>query len=165
MRPVFFPEYISKHMKTDQEHLCDIDKIRRRIEQLREGVPLVSIVIPAFNEQDTILRTLASLSYTIAPYPVEIIVVDNNSTDASKDRIEKSGARYILETKKGVENARDTGLKEAQGIYVISGDADTIYSPHWVDDLVAPLIRHENIACVHGKFSFIPEGRHTRLNF
>src|SRR5690606_33362479 len=115
MRPVFFPEYISKHMKTDEEHLRDIDTIRRRIEQLREGTPLVSIVIPAFNEQHTILRTLASLSYTVAPYPVEIVVVDNNSTDATKERIEKSGARYVLEEKKGVENARSTGLKEAQG--------------------------------------------------
>ena len=165
MRSISIPEYIKKHLKTDQEHLLEINQIRKDIEQLGRETPLVSVVIPAYNEQHNILRTLSSLSRTQTAYPVEIIVVDNNSTDETRDRVEKSGAIYILEKKKGVQHARSTGLKEARGTYVVSGDADTIYSPDWVNQLVSPLIHDEQIACVHGKFAFIPEDRYNRGGF
>jgi glycosyltransferase involved in cell wall biosynthesis len=42
-------------------------------------VPLISIVIPAFNEEKNILSTLRSLSEISTTYPVEILVVNNNS--------------------------------------------------------------------------------------
>ena len=166
MRPVFIPAYILKHLRTDHSDMSEIIQMKERIERLDNGQPpLVSIVIPAYNEQNNILRTLSSLSYTETSYPVEIIIVDNNSTDDTRMYVKKSGARYVFEAEKGVKNARTAGLKAARGTYIISGDADTVYPPYWVDMLVTPLMRHHHIACVHGKFSFIPEDGYTRASF
>lgn len=163
MRPISIPSYISKHNKDTDKLLLNIDAIRKRINALGQNtIPVVSVIIPAYNEERGILKTLSSLSDTLTDYPVEVIVVDNNSSDNTKSIVMQAGARYIFEARQGVENARSTGLEQAKGMYVISGDADTIYSPYWVNLMIDALIKDEGIACTHGKFSFIPDAGHNR---
>ncbi|HMR83048.1 MAG TPA: glycosyltransferase family 2 protein, partial [Niabella sp.] len=125
MRPAFIPAYITKHNKSNEALLLDVDAIQKRIKALdKNAVPLVSVVIPAYNEEKGILKTLSSLSDMKTDYPTEIIVVDNNSSDNTKAIVTRAGARYIFEGRPGVENARNAGLEHAKGTYVISGDAD-----------------------------------------
>ena len=164
MRPAFIPAYITKHNKSNEALLLDVDAIQKRIKALdKNAVPLVSVVIPAYNEEKGILKTLSSLSDMKTDYPTEIIVVDNNSSDNTKAIVTRAGARYIFEGRPGVENARNAGLEHAKGTYVISGDADTIYSPYWVNLMIEPLITDEHIACTHGKFAFIPDAGYNRF--
>ncbi|HWK56125.1 MAG TPA: glycosyltransferase family 2 protein [Parapedobacter sp.] len=125
----------------------------------------MSVVIPAYNEEKGILKTLSSLSDTATDFPTEIIVVDNNSSDETKNLILQAGAIYLFEEKQGVKNARNCGLDYARGRYIINGDADTIYSPYWINSLIKPLVNDETIAVAYGKFAFIPEPGYTRLSF
>jgi GT2 family glycosyltransferase len=57
--------------------------------------------------------------------------------------------------------ARDAGMQMAKGEYHLCADADTIYPPHYVDEMVAPLIANEAI-CVYGRVSFLPDGKKSR---
>ncbi|MFD2816570.1 glycosyltransferase family 2 protein [Paracoccus aerius] len=81
--------------------------------------PLVSVIIPAYNAADTILATLASVqAQTYAP--IEILVVDDGSTDTTRLIVERMAAReprlrVICQQNAGVARARNRGLAEARG--------------------------------------------------
>ena len=87
----------------------------------------ISIVIPAFNEAEFIETTLASVFEAIKQYPgqVEIIVVDNNSTDGTGNIAGKCGANVVFEAKNQIARARNAGAAVASGDYLIFIDADT----------------------------------------
>ena len=87
----------------------------------------ISIVIPAFNEADYIEATLASVHEVVKQYPgeVEVIVVDNNSTDGTGDIARRCGARVVFEAKNQIARARNAGAAVASGDYLVFIDADT----------------------------------------
>lgn len=90
--------------------------------------PAISIIIPAHNASDTIDRCIQSLQ-TQDFNDWDLIVVDNCSTDNTKAIVEQyasedSRIRVLSEDKAGVSNARNMGLKYAQGDYVCFIDAD-----------------------------------------
>jgi glycosyltransferase involved in cell wall biosynthesis len=120
--------------------------------------------VPAFNEEDSILRCLSSLSRTITSRKIEILVVNNNSTDKTQELIEKSGAKWVVEYKQGVKHARNTGLAVARGKIILNADADSVYSPYWVDLLTAPL-DDANVACSFGSFAFLPNLPTARFSY
>lgn len=163
MRPASIPRYISRFLKDEFWFVENIPVIKEKINTLesQEG-PFVSVVVPAYNEEKSILRTIASIAETQTTKRVEIIVVDNNSKDKTREYVIKSGAKYFFEPDPGVDKARNKGLANASGTYVLNADADTIYSPYWVDLMIDPLIKDKGIACTHGKFSFIPDAGHNR---
>jgi glycosyltransferase involved in cell wall biosynthesis len=110
----------------------------------------VSLVIPAYNEEDTIESCLdAILSQTVAAD--EIIVVDNDSTDATADRLRAYGERVISlhEPRRGVLYARNTGLDAATGDLIGRIDADTRLPPQWVET-VHDLFADRAVAAVTG---------------
>lgn len=120
--------------------------IRSDIQQnVSSDSPLASIVVIAYNEEDQILACVASLAKTNAPFEVELIVVNNNSSDATQEILDASGVKSILETRQGYGYAREAGLQAAQGKYVLTCDADTLYQPGWVNSMIKPLIAHDNI--------------------
>lgn len=103
-------------------------------------LPLVSIIVPAFNEKDNIQKTLASL--TKLDYPknkLEIIVVDDGSTDNTyelaqqfaKEKQKTFKGKILLLIKKngGKGSAMNLGLKHATGEIIASMDADSIVTP------------------------------------
>lgn len=95
--------------------------------------PLVSVIIPAYNAADTISATLASVqAQTYAS--IEILVIDDGSTDATRLIVEKMTAedprlRIIRQQNAGVARARNRGLAEAQGDWIATLDADDIWHP------------------------------------
>ena len=162
MRPLSIPTHVLEH-KQDKNHFLDkIGSIRQKIQRLRKGEPEVSIVIPAYNEEENILQTLSSLATTSTNKSVEIIVVNNNSTDRTAELVEATGATCILETIQGITPARNRGLKAARGKYILNADGDTIYPPDWIDLMLAPLY-NEHTAMVYGTFSFIPTSNTSRI--
>ena len=92
---------------------------------------LISVVIPAFNEEGYLGQTLASLRQAKASLlteqndSVEIIVVDNNCVDATADIAQDFGATVVSETEHNVARVRNTGAKFAKGDILVFVDADT----------------------------------------
>lgn len=98
--------------------------------------PKLSIVIPAFNEEDLLADCLnAVLSQTIKPH--EIIVVDNNSTDNTV-AIAKSfrGVRVVSQHLLGITATRDKGFDIATGDIIVRTDADTRPDPNWLERIL-----------------------------
>lgn len=93
---------------------------------------LISVVIPAFNEEGYLGETLASLNRAKAflqdekSLPTEIIVVDNDSHDATADVARALGATVARETRHNVATVRNTGAKLCHGNVLVFVDADTI---------------------------------------
>ena len=81
MRPLNIPTAILQHNQQPELLKERLGVIRTNIEGFYSSTPEVSIVVPAYNEADAILKTLSSLSASSTRRTVEIIVVDNNSTD------------------------------------------------------------------------------------
>ncbi|MBI5787994.1 MAG: glycosyltransferase family 2 protein [Candidatus Schekmanbacteria bacterium] len=93
--------------------------------------PLVSIIVPAYNEADTILTTLQSLIKQNYPHK-EIIVVDDGSNDATpsvcQPLAEAGRIRYLRNNNRGGKSsALNMGLGYAQGEYIMTADADTLF--------------------------------------
>ncbi|MFC1840249.1 glycosyltransferase [Thermodesulfobacteriota bacterium] len=91
-----------------------------------------SIIIPAYNEEEYLPDTLASVKESmnaLGQFNGEIIVTDNNSTDRTTAIAEESGARVIFEEHRQISRARNRGGEEALGRYLIFIDGDTIISP------------------------------------
>lgn len=90
----------------------------------------VSFVIPALNEEGIVGKTIKSIpvdEIKDAGYEVEIIVVNNNSTDNTEEEAREAGATVILETNRGYGNAYLRGFSEASGEILVMGDADGTY--------------------------------------
>lgn len=94
--------------------------------------PRFSIVVPCLNEAAYLPATLRSLKNQTYPGSYEIVVVDNNSTDATADVARAFGVRVVSEPTPGVCWARQRGTSESRGEIVISADADTTYAPDWL---------------------------------
>ncbi|MCX6306811.1 MAG: glycosyltransferase family 2 protein [Bacteroidetes bacterium] len=153
----------------DHQKLEDIPeevfaKIRAGFIAQKTDTPLVSINIIAWNEEANILRNLSSLSAMKSSYPVEFIFVDNNSGDKTSEVIRRCGITPVSETKQGYGFARQTAMEHSRGKYILTGDADTIYPPTWVDCMVNPILAGKGIASF-GTYSFIPGSGKIRIRY
>jgi hypothetical protein len=103
----------------------------------------VSVVMPCLNEEasvgDCVRAARAGLSRL--GVPGEVVVVDNNSTDASAARAAAAGARVVAESRRGYGNAYLAGFAAARGRLIVMGDADSSYDFTAIDALVTPLLR------------------------
>ena len=92
----------------------------------------LSVIIPAFNEADYLLSTLDSIQHAYeqlrdrADVDVEVIVVDNNSTDDTAAIAEDMGAVVVCEPVQGIGRARNRGACVAEGNVLVFVDADVI---------------------------------------
>lgn len=126
--------------------------------------PLVSVVIPAYNEGKNIRKSIDSLmNQTMPPGNFEILVVDNNSTDDTWEIISQLPVRAIKQPLQGTAHARQKGLEEAKGKYILSADADAFYPREWIERMSRPLIENEKISCVYSKHRFLPEPGFSRF--
>lgn len=106
---------------------------------------MLSIVIPAFNEEHYIGSCLESLVRMHIRDAYEIIVVDNNSTDRTcavvKAFCDRLPLRIVAEQRKGRGAARARGFSEARGDIIFSADADCILPLDWITALAMPIQR------------------------
>ena len=88
----------------------------------------VSVIIPAFNEEKNLPRTIKAIrtSCTHARLKCEVIVVDNNSTDKTAKVAKKLADGVLFETHQGISHARNHGANHAKGKILIFLDADTL---------------------------------------
>jgi glycosyltransferase involved in cell wall biosynthesis len=163
MRPVSIPAYVSNYFYNQQKP----EEVSQSYQRLfKGGPPQVSIVMPAYNEESTIVQTLASLCNNVTTWSVEIIVVNNNSADRTEELVKACGVNCILETKQGITQARNAGLAQAKGKFILNADADTIYPKDWIEEMIKPLAdESNNVAITYGVFSFIPVGNTGRVTY
>ncbi len=105
--------------------------------------PKISAVIPVFNGGETLEKCLSSiLSQTYRNY--EVIAVDNNSTDKTKEIIERFSrqnkkVRYIFEPFRSRGAARNAGIRAAHGKIIAMTDSDCIIPKNWLFELTKPI--------------------------
>lgn len=103
--------------------------------------PLVSVVIPCLNEAENIDECVRAALATMerAGIEGEVLVVDNDSEDASAELASAAGARVLHEPRRGYGSAYLAGFAAAQGSYIVMADADLTYDfdeiPHFVAEL------------------------------
>ena len=125
---------------------------------------MISVVIPLYNKQDAIKKTLASvLTQTYNDW--ECIVVNDGSTDDSffvvqeiiKDYKTKN-IRLINQENGGVSKARNTGVKEANGDYIAFLDADDFWEPTYLEELNQLICDYPNAGIYGIGYSKIIDG-------
>lgn len=122
---------------------------------------LTSIIIPACNEEEYIGRTINSLKnqrFKRNKRPYELIVVANGCepSDDTANIANALGARVIEIEEANVSNARNIGVGQAQGEYLIFNDADTIVASNYVEKIACTLDNKYD----YGSALFKPENCH-----
>ena len=133
--------------------------------QMAAALPSVSVVVPVYNDAERLARCLAALERQTYPRErVEVIVVDNGSTDDSAEVPARyAGVRLLREASPSSYAARNRGVAAATGEVLAFTDADCVPDPRWLDEGVA-MVRHApNCGLVAGaiEFFFRSPGRPT----
>jgi len=107
----------------------------------------ITVILCTYNRCRRLAKALASAADSILPESVawEVLVVDNNSSDQTRDVVEgfcrryPGRFRYLLEPRQGKSYALNTGIREAQGDVLAFMDDDVIVEPTWLRNLTAAL--------------------------
>lgn len=126
---------------TDSGTLHTIDDAEHR---------LVSVIIPAYNRERLVGEAIDSV--LAQEVPLELIVVDDGSTDGTADVIASYGdaVRYVHQDNKGIAGARNTGIALARGPYLAFLDSDDVWMPEKLARQLAVLDRDPEIEAVFG---------------
>ncbi len=120
------------------------------------GIPKISVVIPAYNEENTIARVLRSLVEQNFPHEkFEIILVDNNCTDNTVKIAQTFGDIIVVkESQPGVGAARFTGWALARGELIASTDADCELPKHWLKKIAHDFESHADTVAISSGYLF-----------
>jgi len=160
----YIPEFVSAPLSRNRDIFyldCpDFHKITEwateiadRMKSKKTDTPVVSIVVPAMNEECYLLPLLDSISCVNTNFPFEVVVVANNCTDGTVEIAGACGIRVIeYEGRQpaGVSLARQVGFEHARGEIILTTDADCIVPDGWIDAMVTPLYGDTKIVCTTG---------------
>ncbi|MGH8872026.1 MAG: glycosyltransferase family 2 protein [Acidimicrobiia bacterium] len=123
--------------------------VARQAPQTQNGVPVldqrldidISIVMPCLNEEAAVSSCVEIALASIAATGLsgEVVVVDNDSSDASAELAAMAGARVVREPVRGYGNAYLRGLAEARGRFIVLGDSDGTYDFGAIATFIEPL--------------------------
>ncbi|MCW3995576.1 MAG: glycosyltransferase family 2 protein [Candidatus Bathyarchaeota archaeon] len=103
-------------------------------------VDLVSVVIPTLNEAGNILETVTTIHNDLS-YPKEIIVVDGDSTDGTKEIVKDLDfCRLIIEPRRGYGLALKTGMRNAKGNIIVMVDGDGTYEVRHINRMIEKML-------------------------
>jgi glycosyltransferase involved in cell wall biosynthesis len=104
--------------------------------------PVLSVVVPVFNEAATIEPLLQKLRQSLDGFAFEVVLVDDGSTDGTTDLVKKLGpGRNLFHTKnQGKGAALRTALQHVRGEIVVIQDADLEYDPVDIPKLIQPIL-------------------------
>ena len=119
----------------------------------------ISAVVCTYNREKYILDSLTSLrDQTLHESLYEIILVDNNSTDATALKCMEFGQNathinyhYYKETKQGLSYARNRGIALAQGEFIVFLDDDAVASKNYLEEIVSFFDSHSEVSAIGGR--------------
>ena len=123
---------------------------------MNNSVPLVSVIIPCYNEEDYILGSINSI-LSQDYKSIEIVVIDDNSTDATVEKINSLNNNKINLIKKacnnGVVDSLNLGINQAKGEYIARMDADDISLPSRISKQVKLMeLNKQMVVCGTGHY-------------
>lgn len=119
--------------------------------------PTASIIIPTYNRHVHLTRAIQSVLPQASRFNAEVIVVDNNSTDSTREAVAHLAAqhshiiRYIFEPRQGNSYARNTGIEHSRATIVAFLDDDVRVSENWLELLTSTLENRPELSFVGGK--------------
>lgn len=125
--------------------------------------PLVSIIVSCHNRADLLPQTMESI-FAQSYRPVEIVVVDDGSTDETPKLLKAYGnkIRYVRQQNRGVAVARTTGGRLAKGKFVAFQDDDDLMAPDRISNLMSTLKEYPTAVLSVGDYAIInPQGEVT----
>jgi len=128
-----------------------------------QGLPFVSVVIPAYNEETYLLSCLESIKRQDYPAEYEVIVVDNASTDGTAKIARDWGANVVYESRRSPACARQKGAELAKGKIIAFIDADTRAPTHWLSTIVWRFLCEPETVVVSGPYAYGDTGRVPRI--
>ena len=159
----WYDKYLTIYGKPFSEVPQDvIDSTRQRLAALQSDEPLASIVIIAYNEETHLQACLWAISEIRCKYPVEIIGVDNSSSDRTVEIYEQSGIPYYKERQRSCGYARQCGLRHARGRYYFDVDSDTLYPPRYYELMLERLMK-SGVVAVSATWSYVSDDSHSKL--
>lgn len=171
MAPLITPNWIHRHLlkETFPEEMSSerLSAIRKGLARYKDVRPKVSIVIPAYNEEKYLLKTLSSLSELKLPDEIatELFVVNDASTDQTSQILDSMGVKeLLLPVNMRPKGARQQGLEAAQGDIILQADADTLYREDWGLSYLNGL-EDSSTSLVYGSHSFVSEYGRSRMSF
>ena len=122
---------------------------------------LISVIIPAYNEEENIgncLHALMNQDFSREKY--EVIVIDDGSTDNTPHIVDSfPGVRLLRQKNQGPAKARNWGAWEAKGEFILFTDADCVPHENWITEIMKSFEENADIIAVKGSF----ETRQTKL--
>jgi len=113
---------------------------------------MISIIVPAYNAEDTLADCLSALeAQTLPGGQYEIIIVDDGSSDGSADIARRYDVRLIQQPNAGPAAARNRGAQAARGELLLFTDADCAPAPDWVRRMLVPF-RNPEVAGAKGVY-------------
>ncbi len=125
-------------------------------------MPSLSVIIPVYNRAGLIGSVIEALLNQQTP-PLEIIIVDDGSTDNTGDVVRSYPVKYIRQENRGPASARNRGFKESKGEVVAFIDSDCIARPDWLEKVLSGFDSPE-VGAVAGSYDIAnPESLLSRL--
>ncbi len=124
----------------------------------KKEYPLVSIIIPNYNHARFVGDAIKSV--LVQDYRnIEIIVVDDGSTDDSREVIGQFGdqVKYIYQKNSGLSAARNTGIRASKGVFIGVLDADDMYEPAFINTLVGSLEANPEADGIYCGYQFVDQ--------
>ena len=113
---------------------------------------MISVIIPLYNAENTILAALDSVKNQEGNFDFEIIVINDGSTDKSAEKVQQFidenpqlNIQLIHQENKGVSSARNAGLRLAKGEFIAFLDADDVWLPHKTKVMIKVLTENSEI--------------------
>jgi len=113
--------------------------------------PKISVVVPTFNEEQNIVNCLESLQkQTIPKEYYEVIVVDGNSKDRTRELAEPLADKVIIQTSKKVGGARNDGAAISSGEIIATTDADCVIPENWLEKIIRSFEKDDRVVQLYG---------------
>lgn len=125
--------------------------------------PVVSVIIPAKNEEALLPQCLDALAHQNTKIAYEVIIVDSNSSDLTPHIAKKAGVRYVNEPKRGKIYGFIRGAKKARGHILCFTEADCVVTPHWIETIVHYFDTHPTVAAISGGYTFHNAAEHEHV--
>lgn len=125
------------------------------MENLSKKSPTISLIIPAYNEEKYITDCLIHVLKNSGDKFLEVLVIDNASTDmTSAIAARYDNVRIVREDKKGLTSARQRGFLAARGDILAFVDADTLMPSGWAEKVTGAFEEDSSLCCLSGPYIY-----------